>query len=187
MTVSKSSGDRLMRSDVLGSRRLSNYFLATIVSMGGVGFLLSGISSYTKVNLLPFSDPTQLIFLPQGLAMGFYGVAGTLLGLYLWLTIIWDLGAGFNEFNQSTGKIKIFRWGFPGKNRQVQFDCEIKDIQSIRVDIKEGLNPKRAIYLKLRDRREITLTRIGQPIPLSKLETDAAELAKFLQVPLEGL
>ena len=35
--------------------------------------------------------------------------------------------------------------------------------QSIRVEINEGLNPRRVIYLKLRGNREIPLTRAGQP------------------------
>lgn len=187
MTTQTSTGDRLLCKQIIGSRRLSNYFWATIVSMGGIGFLLSAISSYLKVNLLPVADPTQLNFLPQGIAMGFYGVIGTIYGLYLWLTILWDLGGGYNEFNQDTGKINIFRWGFPGKNRKVEIACTTEDVQSIKVDIKEGLNPRRAIYLRLKDRRQIPLTRIGQPLPLSTLENEAAQLAKFLQVPLEGL
>ena len=32
--------------------------------------------------------------------MSFYGVAGLTLALYLWLTIAWDIGAGYNEFNK---------------------------------------------------------------------------------------
>lgn len=181
------ASDRIIYRQVLGSRRTSNYFWATIIGLGGTGFLLSGISSYTHVNLLPFADPTQLIFLPQGLVMGLYGAAALLLSLYLWLVILWDLGGGYNEFNQETGKIRIFRWGLPGKNRQVEFNCGTEDVQSIRVDLKEGLNPRRALYLKLKDRREVPLTRVGQPMSLSDLENQGAELAKFLQVPLEGL
>ncbi|MDJ0556793.1 MAG: photosystem I assembly protein Ycf4 [Microcoleaceae cyanobacterium MO_207.B10] len=187
MTTQISTGDRLLRKQITGSRRLSNYFWATIASMGGVGFLLSGISSYFKVNLLPFADPTQLNFLPQGIAMGFYGLVGTIYGLYLWLSIFWDVGGGYNEFNQQTNKVHIFRWGFPGKNRKVEFICTIEDVQSIKVDLKEGLNPRRATYLRLKDRRQIPLTRVGQPLPLSELENEAAQMAKFLQVPLEGL
>ena len=66
--------DSVLRYEVLGSRRFSNYWWATVVSIGGTGFLLSSISSYLHTNLLPFADPTQLIFIPQGIAMGFYGV-----------------------------------------------------------------------------------------------------------------
>ncbi|MGL5080205.1 MAG: photosystem I assembly protein Ycf4 [Microcoleaceae cyanobacterium] len=179
--------EQVIYKKILGSRRASNYLWATIITLGGTGFLLSGISSYLKVNLLPFADPTQLIFLPQGLVMGLYGGAALLLSLYLWLVIFWDLGGGHNEFNQETRKINIFRWGMPGKNRQVEFNCGTEDVQSVRVDIKEGLSPRRALYLKLKDRREIPLTRVGQPMALSELEDQGAELAKFLKVPLEGL
>ncbi|NEQ78241.1 MAG: photosystem I assembly protein Ycf4 [Okeania sp. SIO2C9] len=187
MTTQTLIGDRLLRKEIIGSRRLSNYFWAVIVSMGGIGFLLSGISSYLKVNLLFVADPSQLTFLPQGIAMGFYGVLGTLYGLFLWLSIIWDVGGGYNEYNQEKGQVIIFRWGFPGKNRKVEFTCPTENVQSIQVDIKEGLNPRRAIYLRLKDSRKIPLTRVGQPLALSKLENEAAQLAKFLQVPLEGL
>jgi hypothetical protein len=119
--------------------------------------------------------------------MSFYGVAGSLLALYLWLTIFLDVGGGYNEFDLETGKITIFRWGFLGKNRQVEFTCTTEDVQSVKVEIKEGLNPRRVLYLRLKDRRQLPLTRVGQPLPLSKLETEGAKLARFLKVPLEGL
>ncbi|MBW4556908.1 MAG: photosystem I assembly protein Ycf4 [Trichormus sp. ATA11-4-KO1] len=185
------NGDRnpslILHQNVLGSRRFSNYWWATIVTLGATGFLLAGISSYLKVNLLLVSDPTQLIFVPQGLVMGLYGTAGLLLALYLWLVILWDVGGGYNDFNQETGSIKIFRWGFPGKNRCIEIDSRIQDVQSVRIDIKEGLNPRRALYLRIKGRRDIPLTRVGQPLSLSELETKGAELARFLRVPLEGL
>jgi hypothetical protein len=184
-TISKN--DRILRQNIIGSRRLSNYFWASVITVGGTGFLLSGLSSYLHKNLLPFADPTQLIFVPQGLVMGLYGVAALLLSLYLWLSILLDIGGGYNEFNQQTGKVKIFRWGFPGKNRKVEVDCSTDDVQSVQVDVKEGLNPRRALYLRLKGRRDIPLTRVGQPMSLSVLETQGAELARFLGVPLEGL
>lgn len=184
-TLSKSSGT--LRKEIVGSRRLSNYFWATVISLGATGFLLSGISSYLKVNLLPLSDPTQLVFVPQGLVMGLYGTAGLLLSLYLWLTVLWDIGGGYNEFNKQTGEIRIFRWGFPGKNRRIDLTYKTADVQSVRVDIKEGLNPRRALYLRLKGKKDIPLTRVGQPLPLSELENQGAELARFLGVPLEGL
>jgi hypothetical protein len=184
-TISKS--DRVLSQQIIGSRRLSNYFWATVVTLGATGFLLAGISSYLQINLLPLSDPTQLIFVPQGLVMGLYGVAGNLLGLYLWLVILWDVGGGYNEFNKETGKVKIFRWGYPGKNRQVDISYPIEDVQAIRVDVKEGLNPKRALYVRVKGHNPIPLSRVGQPLPISELENQGAELARFLAVPLEGL
>jgi hypothetical protein len=179
--------NQVIRQPILGSRRFSNYWWAIIVSVGATGFFLAALSSYTKVNLLPVGDATQLIFIPQGVAMGFYGLAGLLLALYLWLVILLDVGGGYNEFSKETGMVKIFRWGFPGKNRRIEFSCRLQDVQSIRVDLKEGLNPKRALYLRAKDRREIPLTRVGQPLSLSALENQGAELARFLAVPLEGL
>jgi hypothetical protein len=181
------SGSPVLHQKVLGSRRFSNYWWATVVTMGSTGFLLAGISSYLKVNLLLVTDPTQLIFVPQGLVMGLYGVAGLLLALYLWLVILWDVGSGYNEFDRESGTIKIFRWGFPGKNRRIQIDCRTQDVQSVKVDMKEGINPRRALYLKIKGRRDIPLTRVGQPLSLKDLETEGASLARFLGVPLEGL
>ena len=177
----------VLHQQVLGSRRFSNYWWATIISTGATGFLLAALSSYFRVNLLPFANPTELVFVPQGVAMGFYGVAGLLLALYLWLVTILDVGGGYNEFNQETGSIKIFRWGFLGKNRRIEISCRTQDVQAVRVDIKEGLNPRRALYLRVKGRRDIPITRVGQPLSLSELENQGAGLARFLGVPLEGL
>ncbi|EKQ68388.1 Ycf4 protein [Leptolyngbyaceae cyanobacterium JSC-12] len=177
----------VLRQTIIGSRRLSNYWWAVVVTVGATGFLLAAISSYLKINLLPFSDPTKLVFIPQGVAMGFYGFAGILFSFYLWLTIFLDVGGGYNEFNKETGVVKVFRWGFPGKNRRIEVDCKTEDVQAVRVEIREGLNPKRALYLRVKGRRDVPLTRVGQPIALSTLENQGAELARFLGVPLEGL
>ncbi len=182
------TSDRLVfRQEVLGSRRFSNIWWGTIAAMGGIGFLLAGISSYLRTNLLIVSDTSQLQFVPQGVALLFYGIAGSALALYLWFTILLDIGGGYNEFNKQTGKVTIFRWGFPGKNRRIEVSCPLEDIQAIRADIKEGLNTKRKLYLQMKQRRDIPLTRVGRPISLSELENQGAELARFLGVPLEGL
>jgi len=176
-----------LRQEVLGSRRLSNYWWATIIAVGGIGFFLSGLSSYLGINLLPFSDPTQLVFIPQGIAMGFYGTAALLLALYLWLVIVWNVGGGYNTFDKEAGEVRVFRWGFPGKNRRIEVVHPLSEVKSIYVDLKEGLNPKRALYLKVKGKRDIPLTRVGQPLGLSELEDQGAALARFLAVPLEGL
>ncbi|PSP17605.1 MAG: photosystem I assembly protein Ycf4 [Cyanobacteria bacterium QS_8_64_29] len=183
----KAQQDRVLRQSVLGSRRLSNYVWAVVSSIGGVGFLLAGLSSYFKVNLVVVSDPTDLQFIPQGVALAFYGVAGSLVAAYLWLAVALDVGGGYNEFDKDSGSLKIFRWGFPGKNRRIEIEGSLDDVQSVRAEIKEGLNPKRALYLRLNERRDIPLTRVGEPLSLSELENQGAELARFLQVPLEGL
>lgn len=182
-----SNASRILHQKVLGSRRFSNYWWATVVSIGATGFLLAALSSYLKINLIPFANPTELIFLPQGLAMGFYGAAGLLLALYFWLVVILDVGGGYNEFNKETGEVHIFRWGFLGKNRRIEIKLPIQEVQAVRLEIKEGINPVRALYLRAKARRNIPLTRVGQPMSLDQLESEGAELARFLGVPLEGL
>jgi hypothetical protein len=46
-------------------------------------FLLAGTSSYFKVNLLPFANTTELVFIPQGIVMMFYGTLSLGLSLYI--------------------------------------------------------------------------------------------------------
>ncbi|MEM8831441.1 MAG: photosystem I assembly protein Ycf4 [Cyanobacteria bacterium P01_G01_bin.19] len=178
---------KTLKQDVLGSRRLSNLLWAAIVTMGGIGFLLAGLSSYFKTNLLIVSDTSGLQFIPQGVALTFYGVAGSLLATYLWLLLSWNVGGGYNEFDKETGKAIISRWGYPGKNRKVEVEIPLAEIQSVRAEIRDGLSPKRALYIRSKKRRDIPLTRVGEPIALSTLENQGAELARFLEVPLEGL
>lgn len=179
--------DSVLRREILGARRLSNYWWAVVTTVGGTGFLLAGISSYTGINFLPFANPTQLIFIPQGLVMFFYGALALLLSLYLWLICAWNVGGGYNQFDKGAQEVQIFRWGFPGKNRKIDFKYPLDSVTAIRVDIREGLNPKRALYLKIKGKGDIPMTRVGQPISLSAVENQGAELARFLQVPLEGL
>lgn len=173
---------------VLGSRRFSNYFWAAVVSVGGVGFLLEGLSSFFHQDLMPIiNNSIDLPFFPQGIAMSFYGVVGSLTALFLWGSIALDIGGGYNEFNQETGESTIFRWGYPGKNRQIEVKNSLQDIQAVRVDIKDGINPRRTLFIRVKGRREIPLTRVGEPVALAAIETQGAELARFLGVPLEGL
>ncbi|NEZ59818.1 photosystem I assembly protein Ycf4 [Leptolyngbyaceae cyanobacterium CCMR0082] len=187
-TVSDTTNkDSVLRREILGARRWSNYWWAVVTTIGGTGFLLAGISSYMGINLLPFADPTQLIFIPQGVVMCFYGIAALLLSLYLWLICAWNVGGGYNLFDKKSEEVQIFRWGFPGKNRKIDFKYPLASVTAIRVDIREGLSPKRALYLKVKGKGDIPLTRVGQPMSLASVENQGAELARFLQVPLEGL
>lgn len=186
-TLSMIKQEKIIRYEINGSRRLSNYVWGSLMCLGGAGFLLTGLSSYFNFQLFSFLNFSTIQFFPQGLVMCFYGVLGFLLGLYIWFTIYLNLGQGFNEFNVEKGFVRIFRWGFPGRNRRIDLQYPIQEIQSIRLDIQEGLNPKRVIYLRLIGNREIPLTRAGQPVSIQEIEKQAVELAKFLQVSLEGM
>jgi len=55
------------------------------------------------------------------------------------------------------------------------------------VEVRDGLNPRRRLSLKLRGRRDLPLTRVGEPMALADLERSGAELARYLGVPLEGV
>ena len=66
-------------------------------------------------------------------------------------------------------------------------DIPIRDIQAVKVEVREGISPRRRLALKIQGRRDLPLTRIGEPMPLAELEMGGARLARFLGVPLEGL
>jgi hypothetical protein len=61
------------------------------------------------------------------------------------------------------------------------------EIDSIRVEIKEGINPSRSIFLKLTDKSQIPLTSSQIIMSISDLEKKATQLAEIFQVPVEGL
>jgi hypothetical protein len=188
----------IRRYMIIGERRISNYWWAFIISLGSIGFLGSGVSSYLTSFFIGnniginteetiFLINSKVPFFPQGLLMSFYGSLGILLSLYWWFLIFWNVGSGFNEFNKKDGLIRVFRWGYPGKNRKIDLSYSLKDVEAIKVELKQGLDPQRTIYLKLKGSREIPLTGIGQPLTLKDIEKQASELANFLQVSLEGL
>ena len=175
----------VLKSYFSGSRRLSNISWAIIVSLGGFGFFLTGLSSFFNTNLLFFSDASEISFIPQGIVLVFYGTVGSLLGLFLTLTVWWNVGSGYNEYNRDRKEVKLYRKGFPGKNRELLFTFPFEEIKSIKMRIKEGINPKRQLILCLVDNREIPLTGIEQPMALNKIEDEAITIAKYLNVFLE--
>nr|ALO20876.1 hypothetical chloroplast RF4 [Chlamydomonas nivalis] len=168
---------------IVGERRLSNYWWASVIFLGGFGFLLTGISSYLNYNILanafklfnvtmlmqalsdgeaikanltsnltPLNENSVIAFFPQGLLMCFYGSLGVLLSIYWWLLIFWDVGGGFNEFNKKEGFMRIFRWGYPGKNRRIDISYPLQDIEAIRVEFKQAqglLASEQTIFVRL--------------------------------------
>lgn len=174
----------LMEQAVLGSRRLSNILVAAAVTTGGIGFLLTSASSYFGTDLLPIGHPAELAWVPQGLVMGLYGLAAALLSTYLWLVIGIDVGAGSNRFDKRSGTATITRRGF---RELIKVEIPLRDVQAVKVDVRDGLNPRRRLSLKLQGRRDMPLTRVGEPMPLADLELSGARLARFLGVPLEGV
>ena len=179
--------NEIRRDEIIGSRRFSNYFWSVVLFLGGIGFLLAGISSYLKINLLPFTNSTELVFIPQGLVMMFYGTLSFGISIYITTTVLLDIGGGYNEYNRIENLVKIVRKGFPGRNREILLTYPFSNIKYIGIKITEGLNPTRSIYLCLEDDRKIPLTPVQEPTSISNLEEEAASLAKFLNLKLENL
>lgn len=175
---------QLLEQAVLGSRRLSNILVASLVTTGGLGFVLTSASSYSGVDLLPIGHPAELIWVPQGLVMGLYGLAAMALCTYLWLVIGIDLGSGQNRFDKASGQVTISRRGF---RQTIEVVLPLRDIQAVKVEVRDGLSPRRRLSLRLQGRRDLPLTRVGEPMPLAQLELEGAQLARFLGVPLDGV
>nr|YP_010628320.1 photosystem I assembly protein Ycf4 [Begonia convolvulacea]WBN95296.1 photosystem I assembly protein Ycf4 [Begonia convolvulacea] len=168
-----------------GSRKTSNFCWAFILFLGSLGFLLVGTSSYLGRDLISLFPSQQIIFFPQGIVMSFYGIAGLFISSYLWCTISWNVGSGYDRFDRKEGLASIFRWGFPGKNRRIFLRFLLKDIQSIRIEVKEGIYAHRVLYIEIRGQGAIPLTRNEKNLTPQEIEQKAAELAYFLRVPIE--
>ena len=174
-----------IKSYFTGSRHLNNISVALTITLGGFGFFLTGLSSFSGINLLFFSDSSEISFIPQGIVLLFYGTVGSILGIFILLTAWWNVGSGYNEYNRDLKKVKLYRKNFPGKNRELTFSFSFNEIKSIKMRIKDGINPRRQLLLCLTDSREIPLTGIDQSVALNKIEDEAITVAKYLNVFLE--
>nr|YP_010474857.1 photosystem I assembly protein Ycf4 [Corydalis decumbens]UVH69144.1 photosystem I assembly protein Ycf4 [Corydalis decumbens] len=177
--------ERIWIKLITGSRKASNFCWACILLLGSVGFLLVGTSSYLGRNLIALVPSQQIFFFPQGLVMSFYGIAGLFISTYLWCTISWNVGSGYDRFDRKEGIVSIFRWGFPGKNRRILLRFLMRDVHSIRIEIKEGLFPRRVLYMEIRGQGAVPLTQSEENLTPREIEQKAAELAYFLCVPIE--
>ncbi|KAK8563338.1 hypothetical protein V6N12_035487 [Hibiscus sabdariffa] len=95
------------------------------------------------------------------------------------------LSSGYDRFDRQEGIVCIFRWGFPGKNHRIFLRFLMKDIQSIRIEVKEGIYARRVLYMEIKGQGAIPLTRTDENLTPREIEQKAAELAYFLRVPIE--
>nr|QBC71818.1 photosystem I assembly protein Ycf4 [Drosera indica] len=171
---------------LMGSRKRSQFCWAFILLLGSLAFLLVGTSSYLGRNLISLFPSQQILFFPQGIVMAFYGIAGLFISSYLWCTIFWNIGSGFDLFDRKEGRVCIFRWGFPGKNRRILLRFLMKDIQAIRLELKKkGIYTRPVLYIEIRGLGPIYVPLTDENLTLLEMEQKAAELAYFLRVPLE--
>nr|YP_009571442.1 photosystem I assembly protein Ycf4 [Gisekia pharnaceoides]QBC67804.1 photosystem I assembly protein Ycf4 [Gisekia pharnaceoides] len=183
--MDRAYNERIWVEFITGSRKISNFCWAFILFLGSSGFLLVGISSYLGKNLISLFPPQQIIFFPQGIVMSFYGIAGLFISSYLWCTISWNVGSGYDLFDREEGIVCIFRWGFPGKNRRIFLRFLIKEILSIRLQLVEGIYPRRILCLEIRGQGALPLSRTDENLTQEEIEQKAAELALFLNVPID--
>nr|QYB19311.1 hypothetical chloroplast RF4 [Climaconeis cf. scalaris] len=179
--------NQIRQDRIIGSRQFSNYFWSFFLFIGGLGFLLAGISSYFKINLLPFTNTAKLIFIPQGGIMTFYGTISLCISFYITVTLLFNIGSGYNEYNKDENIIKIVRKGFSIKNHEILLTYDLSTAQAILVKTIDGLNPAQTIYLSLEDGRNIPLKSAQGISNISELENEATELADFLNIKLENL
>ena len=174
----------VLEQKIKGSRKVSNYLVASMLSIGGVGFLLASFSSYFGRDFLPLGNPSTLIFIPQGLVMGLYGVAAFFLAIYFWRLINIDYGSGVNRFDKNKGVLSLSRRGL---FKNIEIEIPIDEIKAVKLEVREGFNPLRRVSLRIKGRKDLPISRVGSPQPLLDLENEGAEIARFLEVNLEGI
>jgi hypothetical protein len=179
--------ETVIRENIVCARNFNSILVMVILLVAVTGFFLAVLSSYLNINLLKITDTSEIRFIPQGIAMLFYGTGAIGIGIYLILTVIWNIGSGYNEFSKLEEVVRIVRLGFPGKNRTIFLSYEFKNIKNLKFLIKQGLNPRCNILLVLKDKREIPL--FPAQFLLNPIETEkkAIQLSNFLQIPVESL
>lgn len=177
----------IIKENITGARNFRSCLTMIVLLFAGLGFFLAGLSSYLNENLLIITDTTKIKFIPQGIALLFYGTGAFGFSLYN-LALIWlNVGSGYNEFLKKEGLVRIVRLGFPGKNRRIFLSYEFKNIKKLKFLIKQGLNPRCNILLVLKDKREIPFFPAQFLLNPVEIEKKAIELANFLSVPLENI
>ena len=182
--LEKEPSNLVLEQEIKGSRKVSNYFVASSISIGGLGFMLASFSSYFGRDFLPLGNPSTLIFVPQGLVMGLYGVAAFFVAIYFWRLIGVDYGSGFNRFDKNKGFLFLSRRGL---FKNIEIEIPLNEIKAVKLDIREGFNPRRRVSLRIKGRKDLPISRVGAPKPLLDLENEGAEIARFLEVNLEGI
>jgi hypothetical protein len=175
-----------------GAKCFTNYLWVTVLFLFGVGFCLTGISSYLNKDLIPFQTFSNIKFLPQGILLIFYGTSAILLSYFIVNLIRWDIGSGINVYDSENSVVRLSRRGLPNidtnlkfKQRNIYLVYPFSEILDAELNIINGLNPTRVIYLNLKDGRRIPLTQTNQLTNLATLEKQAIFITKFLKINLK--
>jgi hypothetical protein len=175
----------LVRRDVLfGSCCFINYFFRRVLFFGGLGFFFIGF--FSRNSDFSYDVITSIQFFPQGVVICFYGSLGIRFRLYLILSRLWIVGKGFNEYDRKEKRVRVFRWGFPGKNRCFEFSCSFSDVDSICLESRNNIT-RPDLYLILKEKRKILLTQLGSVDfrSFQEVECFSVNLARFLKFTLK--
>nr|YP_009684588.1 photosystem I assembly protein Ycf4 [Pseudopedinella elastica]QDR24674.1 photosystem I assembly protein Ycf4 [Pseudopedinella elastica] len=177
---------------IKGARQFTNFFWLVLLFLFGIGFLVAGFSSYFNFNFLFFSNFSNIEFIPQGILLLFYGTCAILLSFLILNLINWDIGSGTNNYDIESSVVRLSRRGFPSLTKDFKFEQRnlylvypFSDILNLELEIIDGLNPTRVIYLRLKDNRRIPLTPSNQLKDLRYLENRAMFLARLLKTDLK--
>lgn len=176
----------VVRRDLLfGSCCFTNYLVSRALFFGGIVFFFIGFLSQESITFDNIKSNIQ--FFPQGLVICFYGSVRIRFGLYLILSRFWTVGKGFNEYDRREKRIRIFRWGFPGKDRCFEFSCSFSDVEFLCLESQNSM-VRPNLYLVLKEKRKILLTQLGSTEVRSFQEVEyfSANLARFLKVQLKN-
>jgi hypothetical protein len=128
---------KIILQEIAESNAITKNTLNIILLIGSLGFLIVGISSYLKVDLISFLQAQRILFFPQGLVMSLYGLIGTILSINQIIISYFKVGNGYNEFNKEKGNLKIFRKSFPINNEDINITIKLEDIvRSVKFRIK---------------------------------------------------
>ena len=181
----------LYSESISGASRSSNYIWVILLLLFGFGFSAAGLSSYFQFSLIPFRDFSGIDFIPQGILLLFYGSAAFLLSFLIFGLIRLDIGSGKNTFDIEGEVVRLTRKGFPTfssfqfNQQNILLVYPFSDVVNLELDITDGLNPTRIIFLCLKDGRRIPLTPSNQLNDLLFLEGRAIFIAKLLKVDLK--
>ena len=120
----------VIKDEIVGARNIRSIFTMIVLFLAGLGFFLAGLSSYLNINLLIVTDTSEIKFIPQGVALLFYGAGALGLASYIILTIVLNVGSGYNEFSKEENSVRIVRVGFPGKNRVIFLSYDFNNIKN---------------------------------------------------------
>jgi hypothetical protein len=83
--------DIIIKENIVGSRNVSSFNNPCPFFL--LGFFFSWFVQLSQINLLQVTDTSEIVFIPQGIALLFYGTGALGLGTYIALTILLNIGS----------------------------------------------------------------------------------------------